>query len=141
MSKEDYLSQHRWTRPTLQRVTDAVNMEDRHHILHTRMQWTSSKGAESLRETPELIPTIDRRLHEYIHRNSAIIPLLGHYALDYVNSKFQPVEGDTLASIDSLMETIESAGMHWKAHPIEQKLGELAVEALEIQRHLLEGEI
>lgn len=116
-------------------------MEDRHHLLHTRAQWTSSKGAEKLRETPELIVTIDRRLHEYIHRNSTAIPLLGHYALDYVNSKFRPVEGDTLASLDSLMDTIESSTTHWKAHPIERGLGELAVRALEIQRHLIDGEI
>lgn len=141
MSSEGFQSVHLWTRPNSLFVTGVNSMENKHHILFNRQEWTLRPQAERLRETSELVPSIDVDLHNYIHRNSTAIPLLGHHALDYVSNSFKPVDGDTLASLDSLMETIESSGTHWRAHPIEQELGELAVRALEIQRHLLEGEI
>lgn len=99
------------------------------------------KEAEYLREVPELVPRLDRGFHEYVHRNSPAVPLLGYFALSGVAKYFEPVRHDTLATIDNLMGAIESSTMHWNTHDIDKRLGELAVEALEIQRHLLEGEI
>lgn len=114
---------------------------DRHHILHERVEWTARPQAAALRERPELIPTIDRAVHEELHHVSPAVPLLGYYALNRVTQLYEPVRGDTLASIDNLQFAIEQAGRHRKAHRVERGIAELAVEALSIQKAVLRGNI
>lgn len=114
---------------------------DKHHILHERVEWTARPQARSLRERPELVPTIDRDVHDEIHRIAPAVPLLGYYALSRVNGIYRPVRGDTIASLDNLLLAIEDAGKHPKAHRVERGIAGLAIEALETQRAILRGNV
>ena len=114
---------------------------DRHHILHERVEWTARQQAADLRERPELVPRIDRSVHEELHRIAPAVPLLGYYALCRVNKLYEPVPGDTIASMDNLLFAIEDAGKHPKAHRVERAIAGLAIEALEIQRAVLRGNV
>lgn len=109
-------------------------MRDRHHILHNRQEWTLRPQAERLRETPQLVPLIDREVHEEIHRECPVVPLLGYHALNRVNGVFRPVKFDTLKTIDNLLLSIDYAVDHPKAHPLERQLGQLVIATIETQR-------
>lgn len=111
-------------------------MNDRHHILFEKRMWTVRPEARRLRETPSLIPNIPRELHEYIHRNSPIVPVMGYHALRQINGLFVPTR-DTLRDIDGLSLSIERAVDNERMHPVERQIGHLAVEAIQTQKHLL----
>lgn len=107
-------------------------MRDGHHILHHRQEWSLRPYARQLRETPSLIPRIDRDAHESLHANCPPVPLLGHYALMGTVARFQPT-GDTLRDISGLQSAMEQATRSSRFHPIERDLAGLAIEALDLQ--------
>lgn len=108
-----------------------MQMIDRHHILHTRQHWTATKEAKSLRDS--YVYRLDREVHNDIHKYAPPVPLLGYYALTSVLHNVRP-NGEPLRDIDELSSAIELTTKHHKAHPIEVQLGELAVEAIRLQR-------
>lgn len=115
-------------------------MIDRHHILHSRKAWSSRDEALYLRERPELVPRLDRDAHEELHRVAPEVPLLGHHALAAVHRLYEPGD-DTMGSLDNLMGAIEKSAHHRKAHRVERLVAEAALEALDIQRAILRGNI
>lgn len=111
-------------------------MINRHHIVHNRQEWSLRKAGLWIREQRSLIQNIDVDTHKEIHDNCPPIPLLGHYALMRTAHLFIPGR-DTLESIDNLSFAIEEAGKHPKTHPIEREVGQLAIEALQLQKPYL----
>lgn len=115
-------------------------MIDRHHILHSRKAWTCREEAHALRERPELMPRIDRDVHEELHRVAPEVPLLGYHALAAVNRLYVPGD-DTMGSVDNLMSAIEQAANHRRSHRVERAVAAAAIEALDIQRAILRGNV
>lgn len=113
---------------------------DKHHVLNPRQEWTLRPQAEFLREQPTLVPRIERSIHEVLHRVTPPVPLLGYYALRTVANDFTPGR-TTVESIDRLCSSIEYAAEHPRAHPLEFELAELAVNALQLQRNVLRGNV
>jgi hypothetical protein len=113
-------------------------MKSKHHILHNRQEWSLRPEAKRLRENPKLIATIDRETHTELHEQCPPVPLLGYYALMRVNSVFYPAY-TTDQTLDNLCFAIEQANKAPKCHPIEKELGELAIEAIDLQRPYLES--
>lgn len=109
---------------------------NRHHIVHNRQEWSLRKPGLWIREQPSLIAKIDTETHKEIHDNCPPIPLLGHLALMRVAHLYLPGR-DVPESIDNLSFAIEEAGEHRKAKPFERKLGDLAIEALQMQKPFL----
>lgn len=110
----------------------------RHHILHHRVEWTARPQAEQLRESPPLIPELEDDDHIFVHANAPAVPVLGVYALQHVNNLYVPAPC-TFKSIDSLLLAIDKAGKHPRAHEIERSMGQLTIQAIEIQRAILKG--
>lgn len=106
-------------------------MIDRHHLLHTRQHWTATQEAKFLRNS--YVYRTEREVHNDIHKYAPPVPLLGYYALTNVVRNVRPT-GEPLRDIDELASAIELTTKHHKAHPIEAKLGELAVDAILLQR-------
>lgn len=106
---------------------------DRHHILNNRVEWTARPESARLRETPILVPTLDRTVHEHLHRYTTPVPPLGVYALQRVVRDFVPTN-DVFQSIDNLMTSIEGAANHPKAHELERELAYIAIDAIDLQR-------
>lgn len=112
---------------------------DVHHILFNRQEWTLRPDAESLREQTLLKPKMDREIHNELHRNCPPVPLLGYYALFRVHRDFE-VGDDTFETIDNLLGAIELANKSPKSHSIERSLGELTIQAIDLQRpYIREG--
>lgn len=106
---------------------------DGHHLFHTKRDWQSRPEARRIRETPELIVRMDRERHNELHSKCPAVPLLGYHALVRVNSDFEPVPGDTLATIDNVLLAMDKASKHPKAHYIERASTALSIWALELQ--------
>ena len=106
---------------------------DRHHILFDRVSYSSRPELHALRETPQLIPRIDRRVHEHIHDTLHVVPLLPHAIARNVLRNFEP-RTDHLSSIDALIRTIDCASRCPHADYMERTISGLVIEALEIQR-------
>ena len=109
---------------------------DAHHIIHPRQEWSLRPEAKAIRNTPSLIPELDRSVHNELHRSCPPVPLLGYHALTRVASDLYPTRG-TISTMYNLMSAIENSGYHPKVHPIERELGLLAIEAIDLQRQFL----
>lgn len=95
--------------------------------------------ATKLRGIPSLIPTIDREVHEELHRECPPVPLLGAHALRGVLNRFTPTN-DVLRDMDGLMSAIEQSTRDYRFHPIERELAGLAIEAIDLQRpYIIDG--
>lgn len=113
--------------------------KDGHHIVNNRLEWSLRPEAKQLRETPSLIPRLERPLHEQIHRDTPAVPLLGYHTLRRTLNTFEPTN-DTLETMSNLMLSIEDASLHTKAHYVERELAMLAVYAIDLQRpYIKEG--
>jgi len=111
-------------------------VEDKHHLLWPRREWTLRPEARKIRETPSLIHRIDREVHDYIHESTPGVPLLGFYTLRSVLEYFDPV-GHPLNDIDWLCLSIDHATKSHPTHPIERDLGGLAIEVLTMQKNII----
>lgn len=116
------------------------NYQDRHHILHHRQEWDLRPESAALRGDPSLIPLIDRTVHEELHRVSPAVPLLSYHVLVRVLNLYEP-QRDVIDSMDNLMLTIDHAARHRRAHRVERGIANLAIEALDIQRAVLRGNL
>lgn len=114
--------------------------KDRHHVLHLRREWSLRPETAELRETPQLIPLIDREVHEELHRVSPPVPLLSYYVMKNTVARFEP-QATTLATIDDLMISIEQAAQHERTHRLERQLAAIAIETLDLQRGILRGNV
>lgn len=111
---------------------------DKHHIIHTRKHWSTSAEARSLRNEPMLIATLDRDIHEAIHRYCPPVPLLGDYALRQTVQLFEPNSNSVVGTVDNLLFAIEESSRHPRAHQVERELCKLAIYALETQKGFIE---
>lgn len=123
------------------RRTNANDYADSHHLIFTRRAWESSNEGKHLRNTPELIPRLDRDTHNELHATCPAVPLLGYHVLVRTVNRFIPEPGDTMKSIDRLLLAIEESTAHPKTHRIEHDLAQLAIEAIQIQRPLISQEV
>ena len=105
---------------------------DAHHILFNRVEWSQRPSALALRLTPDLIPRLDRGVHNALHRACPAVPLIGHVALERVASSFRG-GSDIFSSIDRLMLSIEQAGKRPKVHDIDAELCRLAAYSISLQ--------
>lgn len=106
---------------------------DHHHVMFDKKSWESRTESKHLRYNHSLIIPIDRQVHNELHRDIPIVPLLGYHALKQVNKLYEP-EGDPLKDIDKLMLSIEESSHHPRSHAIETHLAELAIWAIDLQR-------
>lgn len=106
---------------------------DAHHIMFTRVTHEAYDIGARLRQTPELIPTIYRPVHNAIHDQCPAVPTLGYFSLLGVRKHFEPVRGDVLATVDNLCFAIDEAAQHPRQHEIDRSVCDLAVSAIRLQ--------
>lgn len=109
-------------------------------MLHSRQEWSLRPETAALRETPQLIPLVDRDLHDEIHRLSPTVPLLSYHVMRHAVARFEP-QPTTVETIDNLMLSIDHAARHPRAHRLERALAHIAIETLHLQRGLLIGNV
>lgn len=109
---------------------------DRHHILHHKLEWRLRPDARFLHDQPTLIHRMYREDHDELHENCPPIPLLGYYALIRTVKLWTPGR-DTHQSVDNLLFAMSEANKSPKAYDLERDLGELVMQAIEMQRPYL----
>lgn len=112
------------------------NRSSRHHLLFPAAEWSLRPQGAEMRSTPSLIARITRDEHDYMHRQVAIIPALGHNTLRAVSRLWIP-EHETYRDLDGLCRAIGKAATHERSHRIESDLAGLTIEALEMEREIL----
>ena len=112
-------------------------MRDQHHLLWDRVSWSTRLESRYLRETPSLVPRIERVTHNEIHAECPIIPVLGFHALQRVIRTFQPI-GNTMHDIELLQLSIDKGTKHPKTHPVERSMAELTLHAIDLQKPFLQ---
>jgi hypothetical protein len=105
----------------------------KHHVIYSRRSQESLETMKCLRRNHWLMPPLEDPPHVELHRAISTVPLLDHHTAARVHREFEPVEGDYIASMWSLMRTIEQAIKHPRASHIEKGIGNLAVYAIEQQ--------
>lgn len=118
-----------------------TEQRNRHHLIHTARAWNIYKEGAAIRNTPELIVDIPAETHNALHRSIPAVPLLGYYALTHTLSRFEPVRGDTFATIDNLLSSMDSAARTPKTHYIDRSQIAVTQWAIELQRDFLKEAI
>lgn len=104
-----------------------------HHMLYTRATWESQSSTKMLRNNPWLIVPLEEQGHRELQRDIPVVPVLGHNTAQWVQRNYEPIKGNHLASLVELIGVINEAGKHPRATPIEKSLGEVCIDALELQ--------
>ena len=113
---------------------------DRDHLLFYRPEWSANALAKALRNNPMLIPHLDREVHEAKHQEVAYVPTLGRFVLQRVVKDFTPVQGDYVATLDRLVETIETTRRVQTLPSDERRYSEATIDALVRSRpYVVEG--
>lgn len=110
--------------------------KNRHHPINNELEWTLRPEAKYIREHPTLIFPMEVPLHNHLHDVCPAVPLLGVHALKFIVRDWEP-DTDKLLSLENLQTSIEAAGNHPRAHPIERQLGDLAIHAIDLQKPFL----
>jgi len=112
----------------------------RHHLLFERTAWESRTDATKLRQQNTLIPILERSLHDELHDNCPVVPLLGSRALLAIRNDFRP-GNNTMDSIERLLMAIERSTRLPDLHTIERQMAQLAIQAIEIESYYIKGNI
>lgn len=113
---------------------------DRHHINFGRREHELRAESRMIRETPSLIPLMERGAHTELHKHCPAVPVLGYHALMRVARDFDP-SPDTFESLENLMFAIESAARHPRMHELERRMADIAIESLDLQRPFIRAGI
>jgi len=109
----------------------------RHHLIFNRQEWNLRPAGMYIREQPSLIHSLDQDEHRALHAACPAIPLLGYHALNRTAKLFIP-GSTTVQSIDNLSFAIDKAHKDRHTHHIERAVGELAIEALQLQKPFIQ---
>lgn len=106
----------------------------RHHILFPKSDWESNDVAKQLRRIGSLIPLLDNGVHNELHREIPMVPLLGRNTLYHVMYHLDIRGKHPLDAVDRLILAIEETKNSPKAKPLENDLADLTVRSLVEQR-------
>ena len=107
---------------------------NRHHALFPRRLHEVNINTRELRRTHSLIPKLQVVGHMALHDTIEFVPPLDRITAAYVMHDFEPVDDDSIKSIEQLMLSIERAANNAKGvGVIGLANAELAVYALELQ--------
>jgi len=113
-----------------------------HHVLHHRNLWTGNLDNKWLREKSGLIVPMDIATHDELHENTCGVPPLDIFTARRVSSIMQRRLGsNAIRNTENFMQAVTEAGKHPKSHEIERQLGELVVQAVELQMPYLKSGI
>lgn len=110
---------------------------NQHHLLYPRQPWNSHFATRNLRQKNALIVPIEEEIHEALHREVPVVPLLDHYTALTVRRDFTPYD-HYRKSMDNLVKCIDVALRGSRVQPIQRELGQLTIHALELQKPYLE---
>lgn len=109
----------------------------KHHLLFPAAEWMLRPEASYLRQQSSLIPRIRNEGHVYLHSVVPLVPMLGYRTLTAAMHLWTPEE-DTMRDIDGLCLAIGKAATHQKSHQIEKDLAGLTIEALQMEKAVLQ---
>lgn len=108
-------------------------LADRHHVLFPRSIYEANSDTKSIRRNRWLVPYLERVGHDALHDEITIVPVFDRFTVQRINRDFEPVSGDYVRSIESLMFSIDEAMHHPKIRSIEIMNAEIIIHALELQ--------
>lgn len=104
-----------------------------HHTQFTQRTMEAVPALKCLRNNHWNKPPLEDQPHIQLHRDIATVPLLDQYTAQRVHSMFVPVEGDYIGTLYSLVRTIDEALKHHRVTELERGVGQLTMQALEMQ--------
>lgn len=132
MEREGYGFNYENWQPDAPERTPEQKRTDRHHILFSQAMHSIYPQGVSLRGEPALIPRMYQEPHRELHRHIPIVPPIPYYGLMKVRRDFVST-GDTFQDISQLQRLIEVSSRHPRTHEIEKGMGQLTIQALELQ--------
>lgn len=112
---------------------------NRHHLLHSRVSYESSRTTKALREQESLIFRMPIDAHDELHAQTPPVALIGHYAALGVLGRYNPTFNPT-RDIDNLCLAIDKSTRGPQFHQLERDLAGLAIEGVQLQKpYILEA--
>jgi hypothetical protein len=115
-----------------------------HHIMFPKVLHNAQVPSKEIRNNKWLIVPLDHEVHNELHRNIGIVPVMGWLMETRIQSNFYPQPGDYYHSVERLAHSVFEV-MKQPATPyLEKQLGELIIYSLEsqleyINKGLIEG--
>jgi hypothetical protein len=104
-----------------------------HHTQFTQATMEAVPALRCLRNNHWNKPPIEDAPHIALHNFIATVPLLDQYSAQRVHRDFVVVEGDYIATLYSLIRTIDQSLRHHRTTELERNVGSLTMQALEMQ--------
>ncbi len=110
----------------------------KHHVLFYHSTWSSHKALLKLRGNRQLIPRIDREVHNDLHNDISCVPPLSIPLAEAVLARFIEYDNtqDSIKAAENLQRSIEDAlneeGQHFDT--VEHMIGEMAIYAINLQK-------
>lgn len=104
-----------------------------HHVLFPRKIHRAWDEGKIVREQKGLIPELDLDTHDALHKEVAVVPLLGYYALRRVANTYVSTPHDPIRSMYDYMRCVEQSVTHPRSTQLERDLADLTVRAVELQ--------
>lgn len=105
----------------------------KHHTLFYRAEWTARPDAQKVRQNRWLIPPLDLEVHDELHAKVPYVPSLGRYAMALIRRDFEPIHGDYVNSVYSLITTMDDVSKMPQTSRLETEAMHVAAHALEMQ--------
>lgn len=103
---------------------------DRDHLLFYDREWSASPDARKLRNNNMLIVPLDRVVHEAKHDAVSFVPPLGRFTCALVARDYRATQGDYLASLDGLVDTIDERTRDRRLPQDERSYAQFTIDAL-----------
>lgn len=115
-------------------------MINRHHGQFPRNQHDSMTTSRRIRADYRLIFPIDAQVHNELHRNVSLVPVLSHHLGMRAYTLFNDYGdmADPIANIENWQRSIEEAKRHERADVLERHIADLAIFAYDLQKPFIE---
>jgi hypothetical protein len=111
-----------------------------HHIMFSKAVHNSQTSSKTIRNNRWLIVPLKPNVHGELHRNVGIVPVMSWQAEARVARDFYPVAGNYVKTVEALARVVHDTTQQPNISHLEQALGLLVIEALELQLEYISPE-
>lgn len=110
-----------------------------HHVLFEKRIWDAHEPNRELRRKSGLIVPMYSDEHDALHKEVTMVPVPNYRLGQAILSIYRDNPDDHIRSIENLIRAADQAIGHPRMKPIERALGELFIEAVELQLPFIRG--
>jgi hypothetical protein len=112
-----------------------------HHVMFPKCLHNAQAPTKEIRNNRWLIVPLDHEIHNELHRNIGIVPVMGWLMETRIQKEFYPQAGNYLKSVANLAHAVNEVSNNFRTPYLEKQIGNLIVCSLEMQLEYIDGHV